>query len=548
MAPVCVPNSRERDIMRHCFKGRLSRHSFAAIAIIFALQGAVSAQPARVIGSIPGGATTHLGYAVAGINGNFLVGAPLTAVGGVGRVGTAGFYTAAGVLSRTHTGNPALYPIPGGTSTDHLGLGVGNIGDVTGDGLDDYVAGTPQRSRPGARYTGGFRLYDGLTGAMLADVTGTVADVRLGVFSSRARPFAGGTGSFVVGGNGEYRVYSYTPATGAVTSVVFASANPLFGAVVEGVGDFSGLGFGDEIAVRTNTNMVEVRNAAGAILMSINDPAGWTFGDRLESIPTLLLPDGTVGPGLAISDPGWSNFTGRVQIYRFGNPVPVATITGSAVGDQLGMSLDSGSDLDGSGSDNLVIGATGGGYVRIYDGFNGVHPRDVTQAMRPGFASSVAIIGDNNGDGFNDFVVGSPDFGAGLAGFVDLFYGGPIASTLAIATVGCGSPSLVLNGLPIPGSVVSFSLSGTAAGDSNQMWDGPFNLTGANIGFCELLYLGAGATFVAGGITPAGAPWSPVPAFTVPTVPGFSRGYQCVTVPSAGPAVLSNGLQVTIGW
>lgn len=114
---------------------------------------------------------------------------------------------------------------------------------------------------------------------------------------------------------------------------------------------------------------------------------------------------------------------------------------GAETQSQFGAALASGADLDGDGVVDLIVGARAEdaglvdrGVVRVFSGKTGV----VTQSLlgsqaQARFGTSVAAVGDVNGDGVSDFLVAAP--GAGLASMRSGSNGAQLW------TAPCGSPS-----------------------------------------------------------------------------------------------------------
>ena len=126
----------------------------------------------------------------------------------------------------------------------------------------------------------------------------------------------------------------------------------------------------------------------------------------------------------------------------------VDTVTGQGAYDRTGASVSIGGDVDGDGIDDVLIGASrhdgdglsrGAAYLMLGDvtGANNVADADATfigEADHDRAGSGVAIVGDTNGDGFDDFVVGAfaEDAGGSEAGAAYLVLG-PVAGAFSLA-------------------------------------------------------------------------------------------------------------------
>ena len=172
-----------------------------------------------------------------------------------------------------------------------------------------------------------------------------------------------------------------------------------------------------------------------------------------------VAPAGDVnGDGVTdfiVGDPSNSSvaqFAGRA--YLFLGPLTsdidtskaVATISAEAFGDNLGFSVASAGDVNGDGFDDILIGARSnddngiqsGRVYLFYGPVSGSLDATTADAIIEGAAfdeigRAVAPLGDVNGDGFDDIVVGSDIAGGGSRGEIFIF-NGPLSGTRTVAS------------------------------------------------------------------------------------------------------------------
>src|SRR5262245_424743 len=146
------------------------------------------------------------------------------------------------------------------------------------------------------------------------------------------------------------------------------------------------------------------------------------------------IPDGLVGAPQYFEIPGFSNGPGYALLFSGATGGSVFTLTGTLLGDRFGQSVGRAGDVDGDGVEDLLVGAPGtdaggladSGRAFAISGSTGI-PLLTLDGTAAGdfFGESVAGVGDIDGDGNSDFVVGAPRsiFPPVAAGYARLFSG-----------------------------------------------------------------------------------------------------------------------------
>jgi hypothetical protein len=135
-----------------------------------------------------------------------------------------------------------------------------------------------------------------------------------------------------------------------------------------------------------------------------------------------------------------------IFIFLFGNTTKAvdslyvfANMTGDKVGDYFCIVKGVG-DINGDGYDDVVVGAEGGNYAKLYLGgavFDTIP--DLIFNLPEGYKGSnfgwAIASGDLNGDGYPDIAIGAPHYGDFGQGKVFIYYGGSGLDTIPDKTV-----------------------------------------------------------------------------------------------------------------
>jgi hypothetical protein len=153
-----------------------------------------------------------------------------------------------------------------------------------------------------------------------------------------------------------------------------------------------------------------------AIATLSGEAAGDGFGFVADEIGDL---NGDGVREFIVGAPGNSsagNGAGRVYVYSGADRAVLHTLTGQAAGENFGWSVADAGDADGDGVPDIAVGApsAGAGGVRVFSGASGALLHNLGgPGAGSSFGSIVAGIGDVDGDGRSDLLIGAPNASAG---------------------------------------------------------------------------------------------------------------------------------------
>ena len=323
----------------------------------------------------------------------------------------------------------------------NIGLRVSEAGDINDDGIADFVIGAMHGSPGGIQEAGSAYVVFGTAVPFPAVFDLALLDGSNGFaihgfeilsFSGRAKDAGDingdGIDDLVIGAGAS----SPNGKMNAGTGYVLFGSNQPWPAIFElsSIDGTNGFGFNGATAVdvaATGINGGGDLNADGFADVLVGVPGDDTNGEEAGAVYVIFGSDQPFPASMELIDvPGVNGFA----------------IYGIAPGDGLGLTVAGGSDLDGDGIDDLVVGAPladpGGasaagevylisgsdqGFPAVFDlttldGANGTRiPGHEPGAFTGGSAGTT---GDLNGDGVNDLIIG-----AWFSGEAYVVFGGP---------------------------------------------------------------------------------------------------------------------------
>ena len=333
-------------------------------------------------------------------------------------------------------------PLVARGSDPHLrqGFAVASPGDVNGDDVPDLLVGNLPESVDSS--AGSAQLISGRDGSVLRTLSHPDPKLHFGYSVAGAGDVdADGCPDLLIGAPFGAREF-YGPGIAEVRSgrdgeslFELSGELPGFGVSVAGVGDINGDGH-DDIVVgtppqkRTSVGQGWAHAYSGATGSQLyeyrSSYTGVWFGAAVAAAGDVDA-DGT--PDVIVGG-NYGGSPGLVRVFSGADGSVLHTWYGESAAADFGRAVGGAGDVDGDGHADLLVGVPDNrddafGRVLVFSGRDG----SVIQALRgerPGqrFGTSVGSLGDVDGNGRAELIVGSPLGGPTRRGTVRVFWGG----------------------------------------------------------------------------------------------------------------------------
>lgn len=391
-----------------------------------------------------------------------LVGAPNY---GNGTTNQGAVFIYYGSASGIAVASPTLFAF--GQEGAKLGYSVAGAGDVNGDGFSDIIAGAPDYDNGEDEPNVGVAwLYYGSAGGVIPSPVTLEGGAGLFGFSVSGAGDVNGDGysdvlvgspSFGTNFNLEGAFYFFTGSSSGINTKPAGrrksnSSQTYLGGSISGAGDLNGDGFADVVVGATFYS--NAQNEEGAAYIYMGSPHGLS-----ESATKIIETNQESGYMSCVSSAGDVNGDGYSDLifghHGLDNPEEneggISMMYSSAdairtsysskiqlnqADARLGTSVAIAGDVNGDGFNDVIVGAPqydlgeyNEGIASVYLGsVNGLSVVPTTLQRNQessGFGTSVASAGDVNGDGYDDVIVGAHSYSNGEAveGAAFLYYG-----------------------------------------------------------------------------------------------------------------------------
>jgi Ca2+-binding RTX toxin-like protein len=354
----------------------------------------------------------------------------------------AGFWLASAQAQIDYTPLTLDDPTPQFLGT--FGWSVAGAGDVNGDGSPDLLVGAPFQDVNGNDTQGQAFVFNGADGSLLLTLDNptpqtTIANFGIAVagagdVNGDGSPdlLVGAVGQDVNGNSIQGQAFVFSGADGSLLLTLddpTPQAGARFGGAVAGAGDVNGDGspdllvgaFGQNVNGNAFQGQAFVFSGAdGSLLLTLDDPTPQADADFGHAVAGAGDVNGDGSPDLLVGAPGQDVEQGQAFVFSGADGSLLLTLDNPTLdGFQFGIAVAGAGDVNGDGSPDLLVGVraqfgndnAGQGQAFVFSGADGsllVTLDNPTPQLGDDFGFAVAGVGDVNGDGIPDLLVGAP--------------------------------------------------------------------------------------------------------------------------------------------